>query len=230
MTSAAAATEPATATIEFHDNTTRWRVVLSCVPLWQVEAFAASSDDLGEVDRLLATAAITAVVVNGATEPVTVDMVGRMWDGWALGDRAAVATAARGLAGGDGGMAARYLKRLRADPGLAAVLDHCVPLGIPLTTFLGGPAGWDDVSRAAALAWSADQVARCGDCGQRRSDWMRADADGHLVEIVPPPFRVVDQVCPACAAGERASRARRADGDLEPGMKLAYQRVDPAAS
>lgn len=187
------------------------------LPLWEVEGHLLDGGDAAE----LVAAAVTAV--DGV--PVVPREAARLWAGWTVGDRDTVTAAVVDLARGSSRVD-RVLARIRSDRGFAAVMDHIAPLGIPLTRFLGGPDAWDGLSRDAALAWSADQAARCGDCGQRRIDWMRPGPDGTLVEIVPPPFRVIDQVCPACAAGERASKARRADGEPEPGMKLAYQAVD----
>lgn len=219
-----AGTAPAPRHIDFDDGQGAiYRVALRRVPLWKIEALQARGGDQG---RAVVREAVQAIEVAGAAHAAhAVDdaAFAALWDRWSLEDRRLAVTAAAALARGTG-MVQHYLERLRSDPGLAAALAYCVPAGIPLTHFLGGPPGWDDVSRDAALAWQADQAARCGDCRQRRSDWMTPGPDGELVETVPPPFVVEDQVCPACAAGERASRARREAKEDEPGMKLVYRK------
>lgn len=91
------------------------------------------------------------------------------------------------------------------------MMAYCGPRGIPYTTFLGDDNGWDDLSRAAALAWQADQDKRCQGCGQDRADWWERDENGDIVVTddgypkvrVPFAYTVETSYCPACDALER---------------------------
>lgn len=47
-------------------------------------------------------------------------------------------------------------------------MAYCGPRGIPYTTWLAKP--WDELSRAAALAWAARDADRCPGCGLHHSD------------------------------------------------------------
>lgn len=87
-------------------------------------------------------------------------------------------------------------------------MAYCGPRGIPYTRFLGGIDEWDDLSRAAALAWDEAERHRCNGCGQDRDDWYERDDRGEIVigedgypkVAVPFRFEVTNTYCPACHA------------------------------
>ena len=56
-------------------------------------------------------------------------------------------------------------------------MAYCGPRGIRYSEFLG----WSDLDRSAALAWQADQDARCGGCGQYRDLWWLHGEDGEVL-------------------------------------------------
>lgn len=57
-------------------------------------------------------------------------------------------------------------------------MAYCGPRGIPYIHFLGGPAGWSALSRAAALAWLRFDRERCQQCGTHPSTFDESDG-GH---------------------------------------------------
>lgn len=89
-------------------------------------------------------------------------------------------------------------------------MAYCGPRGLPLLHFLGGPPGWTQHDRDAALAWLIRERRRCQGCGTLREDWDRA-AGGH-----PHAYRAERSQCPGCAALETSRKlARKRDGDDE---------------
>ena len=99
-------------------------------------------------------------------------------------------------------------------------MAYCGPAGIPYTTFIGGPAGWDDLSRDAAIAWQLERDTRCGGCGQHRDEWVTLGADGQEREIRPAPYVIHDHHCPSCETLERARKAR--EKEERPGQHLVF--------
>lgn len=87
-------------------------------------------------------------------------------------------------------------------------MAYCGPRGIPYTTWLADP--WDDVSRAAAVAWAHREADRCGGCGLYRSDLL--DAEGNELRDLPVELDV--QSCPGCRKQAVAEKERSAD-DVE---------------
>ncbi|HEX2578616.1 MAG TPA: hypothetical protein VHK88_19895 [Aquihabitans sp.] len=49
-------------------------------------------------------------------------------------------------------------------------MAYCGPRGIPYLHWLGGRDLWDELSRAAAIAWAERDADRCPGCGLHRSD------------------------------------------------------------
>jgi hypothetical protein len=89
-------------------------------------------------------------------------------------------------------------------------MAYCGPRGIPLLHFLGGPPGWTQHDRDAALAWQMRERHRCQGCGTLREDWDRAEG-GH-----PHAYRAERQQCPGCATLESARKlAAKRGGDEE---------------
>ena len=101
-------------------------------------------------------------------------------------------------------------------------MAYCGPAGVPYIEFIGGPPGWDDLSRDAALAWQQDRDDACGACGQHRDEWVSLDEEGREREIRPSPYVVAEYHCPSCEALERARKAL--EDSKQPGVHLAFQR------
>lgn len=99
-------------------------------------------------------------------------------------------------------------------------MEYCGPRGIPFEDWLE----WGDLSKAMALAWQARRADVCPNgCGQHRTEWL--DDDG--IELRVRPARVVPVYCPSC---DDLARARKAHGDLEPGVSLGWAANEPASS
>jgi hypothetical protein len=54
-------------------------------------------------------------------------------------------------------------------------MEYCGPRGIPRLHFLGGPPGWTEHDRAAALWWLIYQRQTCQNCGTRPAEWEEDD-------------------------------------------------------
>lgn len=73
-------------------------------------------------------------------------------------------------------------------PADRVALDYCAPKGIPLSIFLGRVQGfgeplWLEDDTRKAVAWQAEQNARCSGCGQPRSECMSEDAPDYEAEM-----------------------------------------------
>ena len=108
-------------------------------------------------------------------------------------------------------------------------MAYCGPLGIPYLEFQG----WDDVSRSAALAWRARENTRCGGCNHTADEIYQTTWDGNPVldpagnpiPAAPPKWLVETDICPTCAA---LQRAQTSPGDTK-GIHYRFRR-NPAAS
>jgi hypothetical protein len=54
-------------------------------------------------------------------------------------------------------------------------MAYCGPRGIPLSEFLR----WDRTDQDAALAWSAHENRRCGNCGTHPDEWAEEQFPYH---------------------------------------------------
>lgn len=62
-------------------------------------------------------------------------------------------------------------KRLARDAQFALEMSYCGPRGVPHLHFLGGPPGWTQHDRDAALAWHLEERERCPSCGTHPRIW-----------------------------------------------------------
>lgn len=78
---------------------------------------------------------------------------------------------------------------------------------------------WLDEDRRKAMEWQADGRDHCGQCGQRRSDWL----DEKGMELRDPPFEVVETLCPACET--LAMHQEDDQSERRPGVQFGFRRV-----
>ncbi len=78
---------------------------------------------------------------------------------------------------------------------------------------------WLDEDRRKAMEWQADRRDHCGQCGQRRSDWL----DEKGMELREPPFEVVETLCPSCET--LAMHHEDDQGERRPGVQYGFRRV-----
>jgi hypothetical protein len=86
--------------------------------------------------------------------------------------------------------------RIKADPGLARELAYCVPLGLPHSVFLG----WDPDDQDKALAWGAQEQAKCQRCRTDPAEWDPKLGGSRTAYIVE------DRRCLGCELLDMASR------------------------
>ena len=91
-------------------------------------------------------------------------------------------------------------------------MAYCGPRGIPLSVFLGWPQGDQD----AALAWQADQDARCATCGTHPEDWD-PEAGGHRMALRPELYR--------CRGCERLEQLQQSSEPAEAGRGVHIRMV-----
>lgn len=110
-------------------------------------------------------------------------------------------------------------------------MAYCGPHSIPYTWFTGQSKAnrWDDLSRAAAIAWQRREADRCGTCGQYRADWL----DENGIELFDPPFEVYERFCPGCYSLELHEMDHEKDEKLaragfRPAFKPTVEWVPPS--
>lgn len=96
-------------------------------------------------------------------------------------------------------------------------MAYCGPRGVPYSHWLGGADEWDDLSRAAALAWAEREADRCPGCGLHRSD-LPSD----LREF---PVKGDYVSCPGCEKKELTPN--KPEGDKARHMHFRWVRRDP---
>lgn len=105
------------------------------------------------------------------------------------------------------------LARYQTDPFWRAVLDYCVPLGIPVTTFLT----WPVEAQAAALAWRAAQGDRCPGCGTFGFEW----------EHNPNAYQAIRTYCSGCKRRDTEHKALTHAHSDTGGWSVALARTTP---
>jgi len=76
-------------------------------------------------------------------------------------------------------------------------MAYCGPRGIPYTCWLGGGGRWDDLSRAAALAWAEREADLCPGCGLHHRDLAATGGDRRKL-----PVAGEYRLCIGCEAKE----------------------------
>ncbi len=90
---------------------------------------------------------------------------------------------------------------------------------MPHSRFLG----WHDTDQAKAIAYERWLASHCPACGQRQCEWR----DENGMELMDPPFELVESVCPSCAWLEEHRNEAREEKKTRPGLQLGFKRIEP---